>query len=102
MRRRGRPSLMGTAARTAVVVGTANAVTRKGNERAAESQDAAAFRAQQHAPAPVAAPVAAPPPVQSASAGVVQHLEDLSRLRDAGVLSAEEFTSAKTRLLSSF
>lgn len=53
MRRRGRPGLLGTVGRTAVVAGTAtataNAVNRYAQNKAAEKEQAAANEAQQAA-----------------------------------------------------
>jgi len=119
MRRRGRPGLVGLAARTAVVAGTATAVNNGMNNRQqAKAQDqweqeqyqaaqqqaamnAAAQQAvaQQMAAAPAPAPAAAP----AAPAGevdIVASLQKLAALRDAGALSDAEFDAAKARLLS--
>jgi hypothetical protein len=101
MRRRGigrvgRPSLVATAARTAVVAGTATAVSG----RVAARQYGAA--AQQ--PAEQAASVS-PPPVDVAPAAgavtdeVVDQLRKLGELRDAGILTDEEFAAKKASLL---
>lgn len=106
MRRRGigrvgRPSMVGTAARTAVVAGTATAVSG----RVAAKQNAGA--AQQTAAEQ--APPAPPPPVDVAPAGgaaagavtdeVVDQLKKLAELRDAGILTDEEFAAKKASLL---
>jgi hypothetical protein len=52
-RARGRPGLVGTMARTAVVAGTATAVsggmTRRANQRAMESEQAQMYQDQQNA-----------------------------------------------------
>lgn len=103
MRRRGigraaRPSLVGTAARTAVIAGTATAVSGKvaANQAAAAQQRAAA--AAPTAPAP-------PPPAPSAPAtggltdDVVEQLKKLAELRDAGILTDEEFAAKKAAIL---
>ncbi|MHA6628497.1 SHOCT domain-containing protein [Pseudonocardia sichuanensis] len=97
LRRLGRPGLLGTVARTAVVAGTAqmtsNAVNRHAQRRAMEE----AAAAQVNAPPPPP-----PPPAQAAPpAGddLVARLESLARLRDSGALSEEEFQAAKGRLL---
>ncbi|TKV60410.1 SHOCT domain-containing protein [Nakamurella flava] len=107
--RGGRPGLLGTMARTAVVAGTATAVSgnvaRKQQARDVESAQAAAYRQQQTAPPP--APAAAPPPpAPPAPAGppkdmnvVIQQLQQLGQLRDAGVLTEEEFAAQKAKLL---
>ncbi|PZU41327.1 MAG: hypothetical protein DI573_01215 [Microbacterium sp.] len=122
MRRSGRPGLIGLAARTAVVAGTANAVggAMAGNrDRKAQAQyeqqqyqaaqqqaamDAAAARAvaqAQPAPAAPAAPTA-PAAAGPATAGVdiVAELQKLAALREAGVLTDDEFSAAKARLLA--
>ncbi len=99
-RRRGRPGLMGLAARTAVVAGTANAVSGSMNQRAqAQSQqaaDAQAFR-QQQAPAHAAPPP--PPMAPPAGDGVIEALERLASLRSQGILTDEEFAQQKARVL---
>jgi hypothetical protein len=97
MFRRGRPGLMATMARTAVVAGTASAVVGRSRERAIESEEAAAYRAQQRDPVePASAPSAAP-----TVGDVVAQLTDLSRLRETGVLTEEEFEATKARILDS-
>jgi hypothetical protein len=123
----GRPGLVGMAARTAVVAGTATAVSnnvsrRQYNkqEQAAEAQayqqqqaaaaqqaqiDAqvqAALAAQQAQQAAAAAVVAAPAPAPAAAApavDVVAELTKLGELKNAGILSDEEFAAAKAKLL---
>jgi hypothetical protein len=97
-RRFGRPGLLGTVARTAVIAGTAtataNAINRRASARATEEQQAAAHPAEQHAAA------AAQPPPYVGGDDLVGKLSELARLRDSGVLSAQEFEAAKTKLLS--
>lgn len=89
MRRAGRPGLLGTAARTAVVVGTAGAVSSRQQQRAEQ-------RAQQQAPAEPAPP--APPPAPAAD-DLTTQLQRLGDLHAAGTLTDDEFTAAKARLL---
>ena len=103
MRRRGRPGLLGTVGRTAVVAGTAtataNAVNRHAQNKAAEEEQAAANEAQQAAPPP--APVApAPAPAPAGGDDLVSKLTELAKLRDSGVLSQEEFEQAKALVLN--
>jgi len=91
MRRRG-PGLVGAAARTAVVAGTATAASgrvarRQQNKYAAEDQQAAP------APAPAPAPAAGAEPEYMAE------LEQLAKLRDQGILSPEEFEAKKKQIL---
>jgi hypothetical protein len=101
VRRVGRPSVLGTAARTAVVAGTATAVaggvSRHQQQKAEQQADAAAYEQQQQAAAAQAAPqqaVATPAP-----ADPVAELERLGQLKAQGVLSDEEFAAAKAKLL---
>jgi hypothetical protein len=89
MRRRG-PGLVGAVARTAVVAGTATAVSgrvarRQQNKYAAEGQEAAA---------------AAPPPAAAAAEPeYMAELQQLAQLRDQGILSPEEFEAKKKQIL---
>ena len=108
-RRVGRPGLIGLAARTAVVAGTANAVTgsmqRKQMSRAQEQADAAAYQQQQQAAAlaaqmPAAAPAPAPSPAGAAGEDLVSRIAQLAQLHEAGALSDSEFAAAKAQLLS--
>lgn len=104
-RRMGRPGLLGTAARTAVVAGTATAVSgnvaRRQNARAqakAEEQYAEQEQEQeQYAAPPAAAP--APEPETSTDALIAQ-LKKLGELKEAGVLDDAEFQAAKAKLLA--
>jgi hypothetical protein len=99
VRRRGvgrpaQPSLVNTAARTAVVVGTASAVSNK----AASNQ---AAKAQAAAPAPDVAPAGAPAPAAPAalSDDVYDQLKKLGELREAGILTDAEFDAKKAQIL---
>ncbi|WP_280232925.1 SHOCT domain-containing protein [Nocardia cyriacigeorgica] len=97
--RAGRPGLLGTVARTAVISGTAratsNAVDRRAQRRAAESQ---VYAEQQQAPPPPP-PMPTPPPTPSGSEDLVAKLQQLGRLHESGVLSDDEFAAAKRKLL---
>ena len=97
-RRMGRPGLVGTMARTAVVAGTASAVVGASQNRQADKQQAAAEQqaAQQAAPPP--APAAEPAP--AAGASLMDELSKLADLKAAGVLTDEEFAAAKAKLLA--
>lgn len=105
---RGRPSLIGTAARTAVIAGTATAVAGKVSgaqhakaQQAAAADQAAAAQQQQAIEAAVAEQVAAAPPPPPPSGGdeVIAQLRSLAELRDAGILTEEEFSAKKAQLL---
>ena len=95
--RRGRPSLIGraaqTAARTAVIAGTATAVSGKVAARQAGSAASAA-----------SASATPEPPAVPATAGLsdeaIARLQKLAELHAAGVLTAEEFAEQKARILA--
>ena len=99
-RRIGRPGLIGTMARTAVVAGTANAVSRGMNNRAsakAEQQaGAAAYDAQQ---ARLAQRQAQPAPTAPSGADTLAQLQQLGEMRSAGLLTDAEFAAAKAKIL---
>lgn len=98
MMRMGRPGLLGTMARTAVIAGTATAVSgsvREGQMNRQMAQQQAAEQAQ--AAAVPAAPAAAP---AADSTDLVGQLQKLADLKSAGVLSDAEFAEAKARLLA--
>lgn len=110
----GRPGLVGTMARTAVIAGTATAVSgnvqRRQQQRtmAAQEQQAAnqaAYEAQAELAQmrqQMAAAAPAPAPAASPAAGgddLIAQLEKLGSLRAAGILSDEEFAAAKAKLL---
>jgi len=87
--RRG-PGLVGMAARTAVVAGTATAVSgRVGRRQQAKYADQQAAAA----PPPEAAPAAAAEPDYMAE------LEQLAQLKAQGILTEEEFDAKKKQLL---
>jgi hypothetical protein len=84
-------------ARTAVVAGTATAVSG----RVARRQDQR--WAQQDAPPPQPQQYAAPPPPAPAAGGGedrVQQLKDLADLKAQGVLTDQEFEAEKARILN--
>jgi Short C-terminal domain len=100
MRRRvGRPGLVGTMARTAVVAGTAGAVVHhQQNKYAAQDQQAAEAAAyeQQQAAAQAAAAAPAAPAVDT-----VAELQKLADLKTQGILTEEEFAAQKAKILAS-
>lgn len=96
--RRG-PGLLGIAARTAVVAGTAGAVAHRQQQRYAVQQqqqyDAELAQQQaQQAPPQYAQP--APAPGQD---DTLAQLEKLAQLKAAGILTDEEFAAAKAKVL---
>jgi hypothetical protein len=83
-------------ARTAVVAGTATAVSNRVSRRQAErwgAQDAAAYPQEQYA-SPPAAPAAT-------GEDRVEQLKELAALKEQGVLTDEEFAAEKARVLAS-
>lgn len=112
-RRVGRPGLVGTMARTAVIAGTATAVSGGMQRSAAEKQAAAmseeqeklAMQAQmaemqQQLAAQQAAPAAIPPAAPAAGGGdVMAQLQQLGEMKAQGLLTDEEFAAAKAKLL---
>ncbi len=124
------PGLLRGVARTAVVAGTATAVSgrvqrRQADKYAERDAHAAAERSQayeqemgaqqpQYAPPPqpqYAAPpqqqyapppepqYAPPPPAALSQEDLINQLKQLGELRDAGVLTEEEFAAQKAKLL---
>ena len=86
--------LMRMAARTAVVAGTATAVSGRVAHRQAEKYETQAQEQAAEAPAAEApAPAASPEDAQMAQ------LQNLASLHAQGVLSDDEFASAKAKVL---
>ncbi|GAA1798699.1 SHOCT domain-containing protein [Agromyces neolithicus] len=117
-RRMGRPGLVGMAARTAVVAGTATAVSggmqRRQQDKANQQYEAQQFEAQQQQAQidaaaqqavaqqqAAAAAAAAPAPAAAPAAGVdvVAELQKLAALKEQGILDDAEFAAAKAKLL---
>lgn len=112
--RRG-PGLLGTMARTAVIAGTATAVSKgvsnSMDQRAAQQQAAqqqqqqAAFdagfqqaqQAQQAAVAQAQVPQAASPATNTDT--VIAQLQQLAELQNLGILTPDEFAQQKARIL---
>jgi hypothetical protein len=121
--RRG-PGLVGVMARTAVIAGTATAVSgavvnhQQGKQMEKQAEIEAQYQAQadstqvqqmqaqldamqtqqaQAAIAPAAAPAAAP----AGGSDLLAQLTQLQGLKDAGVLNDAEFAAAKAKLLGS-
>ena len=89
------PLLRGVA-RTAVIAGTATAVSNRVSRRQANKwaeQDGAQYQEQQQQyqePAPAAAPAADP----------LEQLKQLGELKDSGVLTEAEFEAQKAKILA--
>lgn len=116
-RRSGRPSLLGTMARTAVIAGTASAVSGNVQQAQQAKQQAAAQRAAQEQAAAQELsdlrqqvnqlqtyqqpPSPQPDPVPAAPANdLMAQLQQPAAMHQSGLLSADEFAAAKAKLLS--
>lgn len=101
-RRFGRPGLLGLAARTAVVAGTATAVTgamRNNQQRKAqESVELADYEAEQQQTAYRQA--TAPTAPTTSGTDTIAELERLAALHAQGALTDDEFSRAKANLLT--
>ena len=88
------PGLLRGVARTAVIAGTATAVSNRVSKRQGERWQAQ--EAQEAAPPPPQpAPVAAPSGEQS----TIEQLKDLAALKEQGVLTEQEFAAQKAKIL---
>jgi hypothetical protein len=116
-RRMGRPGLMGTMARTAVIAGTATAVSgsmqKKQAQGAAAQQQAAAAQqqavvdqaatqaaAQVQAQQAAAAPAAPAGTTTLSTDDKIAKIKELGQLKDAGLLTDEEFAAEKAKVLA--
>ena len=108
--------LIGGMARTAVIAGTATAVSNRVSRRQANrwaQNDQAAYGEPQYAQPQYAQPqyaqpqyaqpqYAQPAPAPAASSGtddMLEQLRGLGQLRDQGILTEEEFATQKARIL---
>ncbi|MFE2141884.1 SHOCT domain-containing protein [Streptomyces sp. NPDC059456] len=94
------PGLLRGVARTAVVAGTATAVSNRVSRRQAGrwAQQESAQPAAAEAPPPPP-PAAAPAPAADDMTAKIDQLKQLSTLKDQGVLTEEEFAEQKRRIL---
>ena len=91
------PGLLRGMARTAVVAGTATAVSNRVSRRQGErwaAQDAPAYPQEQQYAAP-------PAPAPAAADDRLDKLKELADLKQQGVLTEEEFAAEKARILGS-
>jgi hypothetical protein len=86
-----------TAGKTALIAGTATAVSG----RVAHHQHKKSGQASEPVPAAQAhaAPAAAPPPANAGGTDLVGRLQSLAGLRASGALTDQEFALAKAKLL---
>jgi hypothetical protein len=91
------PGLLRGMARTAVVAGTATAVSNRVSRRQANRWSAQGTYPDQGEPEPEYAP---PPEPAAPAPDPVEQLEKLGALHDQGVLTDEEFTVQKRKILN--
>ena len=84
------PGLLRGVARTAVIAGTATAVSNRVSKRQGERW------AEQEAPQQPQAAQAPPPP---AATSTIDQLKELGELKSQGILTEEEFAAEKAKLL---
>ncbi|HWC47395.1 MAG TPA: SHOCT domain-containing protein [Solirubrobacterales bacterium] len=93
------PGLLRGMARTAVIAGTAtavsNRVSKRQGERWGEQEEQAAVQAQA-APAQMA-----PAPAQGGGDSMIDQLKELGELKAQGILTEEEFAAQKAKILGS-
>ena len=96
------PGLMRGVARTAVVAGTATAVSNRVSRRQANrwSQQSEAQYAQQPPPQQYYEPP--PQPAAPAAPDPIEQLKELAALKDQGILTDEEFQAQKAKILSTY
>ena len=91
------PGLLRGIARTAVVAGTATAVSNRVSRRQANrwaQQEDQQYTQQQYEQAP-------PPPAPAAAPDMVSQLKDLADLKAQGILTDSEFEAQKAKILAS-
>ena len=97
--------LVGGMARTAVVAGTATAVSnrvsrRQANRWSAQQEPAPPPQQQYQEPPPPAYAPPPPPPPADDGPDMLDQLQKLGELRDAGVLTEAEFAAQKAKILA--
>lgn len=97
----GRPGLLGTAARTAVIAGTATAVSNKVSMHQADKRAAQSTEEQQASVPQNQAPPQPTAPAQAAGGGesTADQIARLANLHAQGLLTADEFAAAKAKIL---
>ena len=96
------PGLLRGVARTAVVAGTATAVSNRVSRRQANrwSQQEEQQYAQQQQYAPQPQYVQAPPPPAAPAKDTVTQLKELAELKNQGILTDAEFEAQKAKVLA--
>jgi hypothetical protein len=97
------PGLLRGMARTAVVAGTATAVSNRVSRRQADRWGRQEYEQQaQYAADPgYQEPPPPPPPPAPAAADPIEQLKELAALKQQGILTDEEFAAQKAKILGS-
>jgi hypothetical protein len=98
------PGLLRGVARTAVVAGTATAVSNRVSRRQANrwtQQEEAQYYEQQQQQQYYAQPAPAPAPAAAAQPDPIEQLKELAALKDQGILTDAEFQAQKAKILGS-
>ena len=97
------PGLLRGMARTAVVAGTAtavsNRVSRRQGERWARQEGSPYGEPQYQEPPPQQVVYQEPPPPPEPQVDKIQQLKDLASLKEQGILTDEEFAVQKAKIL---
>jgi Short C-terminal domain len=98
------PGLLAGIARTAVIAGTATAVSNRVSRRQANrwaQQDQSAYAPAAYAqPQYVQQAPPPPPPAAGSQDDMFEQLKKLGELRDQGILTDEEFAAQKAKILA--
>jgi Short C-terminal domain len=99
------PGLLRGVARTAVVAGTATAVSNRVSRRQAnrwsQQEEAQYYEQQQQYAQPAPAPPPPPAPAPAAAPDPIEQLTRLAALKDQGILTDAEFQAQKAKILGS-
>lgn len=102
IRRMGRPGLIGTMARTAVVAGTASATVgavSRHQQKKYGQQDASQQAAYEQRQPQYAQPQMQAAPADAGEADYVAELRQLAQLKNQGIITEEEFQAKKAKIL---
>ncbi len=94
------PGLLRGMARTAVVAGTATAVSNRVSRRQANRWSQQEYEQQQQYAPPPQQYEAPPAPASAGGADRIEQLKQLGALKEQGVLTDEEFAREKARILA--
>jgi hypothetical protein len=90
------PGLLRGMARTAVVAGTATAVSNRVSRRQGERWASQDYNDQPPPPEPAYAP---PPAPAAPAVDPIEQLKELAQLKEQGILTPDEFAVQKARIL---